>query len=66
MSTFKTSNTGKLTPKKWRRIGNGCLLLSTSISGYAMAMDWPGVEFIVFTSGVAGKFLTSFFADEEK
>ena len=54
----------KPTPKKWRRLGDGLLVISTSVASYAMAQDWPGVEFIVFISGVAGKFLTNFFAEE--
>ena len=54
----------KPTPKKLRRLGDGLLILSTSIAGYAMANDYPTVEFVVMVSGVAGKFLTNFFSED--
>ena len=57
-------NYKKPTPKKWRRLGDGLLILSTSIAGYAMAQEWQTVEFIVMATGVAGKFLTNFFAED--
>ena len=57
------------TPKKWRKIGDACLLLSVSISGMVPGMPisdtgkiWAMLGCNIF--GVAGKVITNFFKEE--
>lgn len=49
----------KPTPEKWRKIGDGLLLLSTTIA--ALNIQHPTVAIAVQVTGVIGKFLTNFF-----
>jgi len=49
----------KPTPEKWRKIGDGLLLLSTTIA--ALNIQHPTVAIAVQVTGVVGKFLTNFF-----
>jgi hypothetical protein len=53
----------KPTPAKWRKIGDGLLLLSTTIA--ALNLQHPSVAIAVQVSGVIGKFLTNFFHDSD-
>ncbi|HMS90941.1 MAG TPA: hypothetical protein PKC87_01875 [Candidatus Absconditabacterales bacterium] len=52
------------TPKVWRQLGNGLLAVSAAISGYTMYAEQPVVAAITMVSGVLGKFLTSFFVED--
>ena len=70
VTTFKTSNWNKLTPKKWKRLGNACLfaipLLSPVIAGYPIdpiVKVW--ISSVLSTVLVVAKFVTKFFAEEE-
>lgn len=53
----------KPTPKKWRKIGDSCLAISSFITGYGILGDnqWLALSGLLF--GVIGKFLTNFFSE---
>ncbi len=51
------------TPKKWRKLGDALLAVSTAITGYAMYEDIKWVALTALITGVVGKFLTNFFTD---
>ena len=53
------------TPKKWKRLGDALLGVSTMITGMAIVGDMKYVAEIALTTGVLGKFLTDFFVEEE-
>lgn len=53
------------TPKKWRKIGDALLSVSTLLSTYSIADDWgKGVTIAMMITGVVGKFLTNFFSED--
>lgn len=53
------------TPKRWRKLGDALLGVSTTITGYAIMEDYKWIAFSALILGVVGKFLTNFFSDEE-
>lgn len=52
------------TPKVWRQLGNSLLAVSVAISGYTLYADEHTVTVITMVCGVVGKFLTSFFVED--
>lgn len=69
-TTFKTSNFNKLTPTKWKRLGNTCnYAIPLLIPVIAMYPIEPIVKVwitsILSTVLVGTKFITKFFAEEE-
>lgn len=52
------------TPKKWRKIGDALLGVSTTITGYSLYAELKWVAMAALVLGVVGKFLTNFFTDE--
>lgn len=53
------------TPKKWRKLGDALLAVSTTITGYAIADDMSKwVSLSALALGVIGKFLTNFFTED--
>ena len=52
------------TPKKWRKLGDALLGVSTTITGFAIYEDAKWVAITALILGVAGKFLTNFFSEE--
>ena len=52
------------TPKVWRQLGNSLLAVSAAISGYTIYADQPVIATITMVCGVLGKFLTSFFVED--
>lgn len=52
------------TPKKWRKLGDALLGVSTTITTFAIMeeMKWIAITALVF--GVIGKFLSNFFTEE--
>lgn len=52
------------TPKMWRQLGNSLLAVSAAISGYTIYADQPVIATISMICGVVGKFLTSFFVED--
>jgi len=53
------------TPKKWRKIGDAMLAVSTLITTYAIADDWSKyVQMTALILGVVGKFITNLATEE--
>lgn len=53
------------TPKKWRKIGDALLAVSTTITTYAIADEWNKYATLsALILGVVGKFLTNFFSED--
>jgi len=53
------------TPKKWRKIGDALLAVSTTITTYAIADEWNKYATLsALILGVLGKFLTNFFSED--
>jgi len=52
----------KPTPAKWRKIGDGLLLLSTTLA--ALNISHPTLAIGIQVTGVIGKFLTNFFHED--
>jgi len=56
---------GSPTPKKWRKLGDALLGVSTTITTYAIAADYEKwVALTALLLGVLGKFLTNFFSED--
>jgi len=56
---------GSPTPKKWRKLGDALLGISTTITTYAIAADYEKwVSLTALLLGVIGKFLTNFFSED--
>jgi hypothetical protein len=52
------------TPKKWRKLGDALLGVSTVITGFAMYENVKWVAILALITGVVGKFLTNFFTED--
>lgn len=52
------------TPKKWRKLGDALLSVSTTITGFAIYNDIKWVALSALLFGVIGKFLSNFFSEE--
>lgn len=53
------------TPKKWRKLGDALLSVSTLLSSYSVADEWgKSVTIAIMVTGVLGKFLTNFFSED--
>jgi hypothetical protein len=52
------------TPRKWRKLGDALLGVSTTITGFAIYEDAKWVAIAALTFGVVGKFLTNFFGED--
>jgi hypothetical protein len=53
------------TPKKWRKIGDVLLGVSTIATTYAIADEWSKyIQLSALILGVIGKFLTNFFIED--
>lgn len=70
MATMKPSNYWHPTPKFWRKVGDSILLATVAIEGLTTqlpisedSMKWS--LFFIGVVGVAGKFITNLFKDEE-
>jgi hypothetical protein len=53
------------TPKKWRKIGDALLGISTMITGLSIVEEYKWLAIISLTLGVIGKFLTNLFTEDE-
>lgn len=53
------------TPKKWRKLGDALLAVSTTITTYAIAEDMKVFAITALIIGSLGKFLTNFFSEDE-
>lgn len=52
------------TPKKWRKLGDALLGVSTTITGFAIYEDVKWIAYTALIVGVIGKFLTNFFTED--
>lgn len=53
------------TPKKWRKIGDALLAVSTMLTTYAIADDWSKyVQIGALVLGVLGKFITNLASED--
>ena len=71
MEIFKTLTKMKQnyytpTPKKWRKLGDALLGVSTTITGFAIYEEAKWVAITALLLGVVGKFLTNFFGEDEQ
>ena len=57
-------NYNKPTPRKWRKLGDALLAVSTTITTYAITEEMKVFAISALVLGVIGKFLSNFFADE--
>lgn len=51
------------TAKRWRKLGDALLAVSTTITTYAIAEDMKVFAISALLLGAAGKFLTNFFSE---
>lgn len=53
------------TPKKWRKLGDALLAVSTTLTTFSVADDWgKGITIAIIATGTIGKFLTNFFSED--
>lgn len=52
------------TPKKWRKVGDSLLLISTSLSTYSIATDNKTIAIIIMIAGVLGKLISNLATEE--
>jgi hypothetical protein len=52
------------TPKKWRKLGDALLGVSTTITGFAIYENEKWIALTALVLGVIGKFLTNFFEED--
>lgn len=52
------------TPKKWRKLGDALLGVSSTITGYSIYNDMKEVAIAALLLGVVGKFLSNFFTGD--
>lgn len=64
MKKFSFKHIKYPTPKKWRHLGNSLLAVSVFISGFAFVADYKYIAFTGLLLGAVGKFLTSFFKED--
>jgi|TARA_R110000751_G_scaffold306736_2_gene426058 hypothetical protein len=55
----------KVTPVKYQKLGDALLSVSSMITGYAVVDEIKWLALVSLAIGVAGKFLTNFFADAD-
>lgn len=55
------------TPKKWRKLGDALLSVSTTLATFSVADEWgKAITIAIIITGVLGKFLTNFFSEDEQ
>ena len=52
------------TPKKWRRLGDALLAVSTTVTTYAIVDELTWLALTSVLIGATGKFLTNFFTED--
>ena len=54
------------TPKKWRKLGDALLSVSTTLATFSVVEEWGKVITLsIIITGVVGKFLTNFFSEDD-
>ena len=61
---MKLKNFYTPTPKKWRRLGDSLLGVSTTITSFSIYNDMKEIAIAALLLGVIGKFLSNFFTEE--
>lgn len=62
---MRVSNYWKPTPKRWRKLGDALLGVSTmGVSAILMDYKWAGI--LLYIIGLVGKFLTNLFNDDNE
>ena len=54
------------TPKRWRKLGDALLGVSTTITGFAIMEEYKWLALSALALGVIGKFLTNFFKEDDQ
>lgn len=54
------------TPKRWRKLGDALLGISTTITGFAIMEEYKWLAISALSLGVIGKFLTNFFKEDDQ
>jgi len=54
------------TPKRWRKLGDALLGVSTTITGFAIMEEYKWLAISALALGVIGKFLTNFFKEDDQ
>ena len=57
-------NYSKSTPRKWKKLGDALLGVSTTITGFSLYNDMKEVAIAALIIGSVGKFITNFFDEE--
>lgn len=55
----------KATPVLWRKVGDGLLGVSTTITGFAIYEEAKWVAISALVTGVLGKFITNVFSEDK-
>ena len=53
------------TPKKFRKLGDTLLAISSTLAGFAVLYDDKVFAIVFLAMAVIGKFLTNFFSEDE-
>ena len=53
----------KPTPEKWRKVGDAILAVGTTLTTYAVYMNYKELAFASAICTAVGKFLTNFFSE---
>jgi len=54
------------TPKKWRKLGDALLTVSTTITGFSIATDHKTLAYTALICGVLGKVITNLFTETQQ
>jgi hypothetical protein len=54
------------TPKKWCKLGDALLTVSTTITGFSIAMDHKTLAYTALICGILGKVITNLFTKTEQ
>ena len=63
---MKIKNYNEPTPRRWRRLGDALLGVSTTLTTFAVVDEWSKwLTLLIILTGVLGKFLTNFFGNDD-
>jgi hypothetical protein len=54
------------TPKKWRKLGDALLTVSTTITGFSIATDHKTLAYTALICGILGKVITNLFTETQQ
>lgn len=61
---FALKNWKKLTPKKWKKLGNALMGMGASIAGVSVFTDHEYIAIFSAVIGILGKFITELTCEE--